>query len=304
MFPVANTKDPAAVFHFVRSCFFEFYPTASLELLEAVFRDVEQLFQGLHPDFAEIDLRYHDFEHTLQATVCLVQILAGRGRAKVHPALDARHFELAVAAVLLHDSGYLKLRSDLQGTGAKYTFCHVLRSCAFAASYLPTLGANDYEVEAVIGAINCTGPVNQISRLNFRQPIERLIGSVLGTADYLGQMAAADYPDELEILYDEFAQSDDFLHIPRSRRMFQSAGDLIARTPQFWSDFVRPRLETDFQSVYRFLAEPFPHGSNPYIEAVEANLQEIARRDRASRPAPAVAWRNGRNHVAAQSLRS
>ena len=51
----------------------------------------------------------------------------------MEPKLNPRLFELAVAAVLLHDSGYLKLRSDNVGTGAKYTYCHVLRSCSFAA---------------------------------------------------------------------------------------------------------------------------------------------------------------------------
>lgn len=254
------------------------YPGASLAWLEQIFRDITALFSGGHPDYLPADLRYHDLEHTLQATVCLVQLLEGRHGAGVEPRIDARQFELAVAAVLLHDAGYLKTRSDTAGTGAKYTFCHVLRSCAFVASYLPTLGANDYEIEAVLGAINCTGPTKEISRLYFRDPVERVIGCALATADYLGQMAAPDYPDELEILFHEFQESDDYIHLPPGRRAFKSAQDLIERTPMFWQKFVLRKLESDYQAMYRFLARPYPHGPNAYLEAVERNIAEIKRR--------------------------
>lgn len=278
MFPPVETKDASAVAAFVEQKFVKMYPGASMVWLETIFRDVEILFSGRHPDYAAVDLRYHDLEHTLQATVCIVLVLEGRHDAGVEPRINARQFELGLAAVLLHDAGYLKTRSDIVGTGAKYTFCHVLRSCSFAASYLPTLGANDHEVEAVLGAINCTGPTKEISRLHFREPFERIVGCALATADYLGQMAAADYPDELEILFHEFHESDDFIHLPPSRRAFKSADELIERTPLFWKKFVQPKLESDFQALYRFLARPYPHGPNPYLLAVEINIEKIKRR--------------------------
>lgn len=278
-FPPVDTKSATAVAEFVEHTFGTMYPGASLAWLTTIFRDVEQLFTGQNSDYAASDVRYHDLEHTLQATVCLVLLLEGRHMARVEPRIDPRQFELALSAVLLHDSGYLKLRSDNIGTGAKYTFCHVLRSCSFAASYLPTLGANDHEVEAVLGAINCTGPTKEISRLHFREPVERVIGCALATSDYLGQMAAADYPDELDILFEEFQESDDFIHLPAARRMFKSATELKERTPMFWQKFVMRKLEADFQAMYRFLARPFPHGPNPYLEAVEKNIAEIVRRN-------------------------
>jgi len=278
MFPIVDTKNAAAVSAFVEKKFTEMYPDASLVWLETIFRDIEELFSGRHPDYAAVDLRYHDLEHTLQATLCMVLLLEGRHYAGVEPRLNARQFELGLSAVLLHDAGYLKLRSDTVGTGAKYTFCHVLRSCSFAASYLPTFGANDYEVEAVLGAINCTGPTKEISRLRFREPFERVVGCALATADYLGQMAAADYPDELEILFHEFQESDDFIHLPSSRRAFKSIDELVERTPIFWKKFVQPKLESDFQAVYRFLARPYPQGPNPYLVAVEKNIEKIKQR--------------------------
>lgn len=283
MFPPVDTKDPAAVAGFTEQAFHRLFSGASPALLRQLFWDIENLFVGRHPDYSAIDIRYHDFEHTLQATVCIVGILDGRALAGVEPRLTARQYELAIASILLHDAGYLKLRSDTQGTCAKFTFCHVLRSCAFAASYLPTLGITDVEIEAVLGAINCTGPTKEISRLRFREPVDRIVGCAVGTADYLGQMAAADYPDELEILFNEFQESDDYIHLPRERRAFQSAQQLMERTPAFWEKFVLPKLESDYQAVYRFLARPYPHGANPYLDAVNRNIAEIKRRVGAAR---------------------
>ena len=91
-------------------------------------------------------------------------------------------------------------------------------------------------------------------------------------------MAAADYPDELEILYAEFHEADEFSHLPLNRRVFKSAADLMDRTPTFWRTFVRRKLEADFQGLYRYLAEPFPNGHNAYVDAVERNIGEIERR--------------------------
>jgi hypothetical protein len=254
------------------------YPAASKAWLTTLFADFHDLFTGRRPDYAAVDLRYHDLEHTLQAAVCITVLLEGRQMAATEPKLGARHFELALSATLLHDTGYLKLRSDHAGTGAKYTYCHVLRSCAFAASYLPTLGANDLEIETVLAAINCTGPARETGHVHFRDPMDRVIGAALGTADFLGQMAAPDYPDELDILFDEFHEADEFVHLPPERRAFSSSAELIERTPAFWHNFVKRKLEHDFQSLYRFLARPDPDGENAYLAAVERNIAEIARR--------------------------
>lgn len=277
MFPPVDTKNAHATAEFVQGRFTAMYPGAP-QLLGTLFCDVVQLFSGEHPDYAAVDIRYHDLEHTLQATVCLALLFEGYQKAGAAPALTPRHFELGMAGVLLHDAGYLRLRSDRAGTGAKYTFCHVLRSCAFAASYLPTLGVDEVEIAGVLGAISCTGPTKEISRLYFRDPVERFIGCALASADYLGQMAATDYPDELEILYHEFEESDNFVHVPEPKRLFKSAQDLVAKTPKFWTHVVLPKLEKDFMGVYHYLAASYPAGHNAYVQAVERNIALIERR--------------------------
>ncbi|CAM2790129.1 hypothetical protein [Rariglobus hedericola] len=251
------------------------FPGASETFTCELLAGVQKLFTGGYLDYQANDLSYHDFRHTLQVTVAYVDLFAARQTSGETP-FTHRQFELGLATALLHDSGYLKLRSDRLGTGAKYTFCHVLRSCALSASYLPTLGLKIDEIDTVLGAIRCTGPSTTGMKLRFNRRDDHVLASMVATADYLGQMAADDYPDELELLFNEFAESDAFLGLPSSQRVFKSPAQLIAGTSLFWEKVVRPKLENDFLGVYRFLTQA--DGTHPYIDAVERNLGEIARR--------------------------
>ncbi len=281
-----DTKNPTAVAGFVRRIFDELFPGATPTLFPRAFTDIEALFRGQHPGYLPLDLHYHDLQHTMQATVCLTQLLQGAHLARDGHELTPRQYDVAIVTVLLHDTGYLKIRSDIIGTGAKYTLTHVLRSCAFAASYLPTIGVLDTEITSVLSAINCTGPTNEIGRLVFNSPIDRFVGCAVATADYLGQMSASDYPDKLKVLYGEFLESDTFISLPTSRRMFKSVEDLTRKTPDFWTKFVLPRLDNQLDKVYRYLAHPYPGGRNEYFEAVEKNI-DLVRQRLADRSSPA-----------------
>lgn len=273
-----DTKNPAAVAVFVKRIFNELYPGAAHTLLDRGFVEIIKLFTGEHPGYLPIDLGYHNLEHTLQATVCLTFILEGAHKAGEDRQLSARQFELAIVAVLLHDTGYLKIRSDQQGTGAKYTLTHVLRSCAFAASYLPTIGAEEYEIADILSAINCTGPTNEIGRLTFHTAADKFVGCALATADYLGQMADPNYPRKLGVLFNEFRESDDFVNMPAAKRMFKSEEELTRRTPDFWEKFVWPRLNHQLDKVYHYLERPYPGGKNEYLDAISRNIAIVRER--------------------------
>jgi hypothetical protein len=278
MLPAVDCDKTRPVADFVRAKFRALYPSSSDSWLTRVFEDIDGLFAGRNPAYSAIDLHYHNLRHTLMATACMVDLLEGQHSTDGDEHLKARDFELAIAGVLMHDTGYMKLRSDTGGTGAKYTFCHILRSCAFAASYLPEVGVTDVEVENVLSAINCTGPNSEISRLRFRDPVTRMVGCALATADYIGQLSDPHYPDKLGELFLEFHESDEFSNVPPERRVFKSENDLVCRTPGFWSDFVKPKLDNDFQAVYRFLARPIRSGHNEYMAAIEANFLKIEKR--------------------------
>jgi hypothetical protein len=243
-------------------------------LVEGVSALVDDLFAGRHPDYQKADLQYHNLEHTLYATQCFIDLAAGRADHGIKPAFGHREFSLGCAAILMHDSGYLKNRDDVKGTGAKYTNSHVDRSCVMAARFLPTMGVTSDELDGVLNAIRCTGLTSQIGLLKFRSTIARLTGCMVATADYLGQMADPDYPEKLPGLFAEFEESNDFNRVPMDKRMFRSARDLMSKTGGFWTHFALPKLEGDYEGVYRLLSRP--DGSNPYIDAVEVNLERIA----------------------------
>ncbi len=284
MLPQVDFDNSLAVAEWVRAKFRALYPAAEPAFLQRLFADVEALFAGRRPGFAAIDLKYHNLRHTLMATVCMALLLEGHHEAS-GGGLKSRDFELAIAGVLLHDSGYVKARTDTDGTGAKYTSCHIQRSCEFAEAYLAEIGATQAEIEDVLCAIHCTGPASEISRLHFRDPAGRTVGCSLATADYMAQLADPQYPDKLGELFAEFRECDDFANVPLEKRAFKSEEDMVCRTPGFWTNFVKPKLETDFQAVYRYLERPLNSGRNDYIEAVQENLARIDRRIAAIRSA-------------------
>jgi len=236
---------------------------------------VGDLFGGRVWDYQPIDLRYHDLAHTAQASCCYLDHVAGYLRAE-SLARVPRELELGLAAVLLHDSGFLKAGGDTEGTGAKYTHSHVLRSAALAASLLPLLGLDRAEVEDTLGMIRCTGLNGRPEKTSFGSELARIAACMVATSDFLGQMAAPDYVEKLPLLFAEFEEADDYSHVPKSKRMFSSAGQLISGTAGFWQGFVRPRLETEFSGVYRYLALPAPSRRNPYLDAVELNVAKAA----------------------------
>jgi hypothetical protein len=249
------------------------YPGSSPILVESVIQLIETLFEGRHADYQKADLQYHNLEHTLLATQCFIDLAEGRSRHGVKPVFNDREFSLGCAAILMHDTGYLKTRDDLLGTGAKYTASHVERSCALACRFLPALDVTPAELGGVLNAIRCTGINSQIGTLVFRGDIERLTGCMVATADYLGQMADPAYPEKLPALFAEFEEANDFNGLPADKRMFRSAQELMAKTGGFWTHFVLPKFEKDYEGVYRFLSAA--DDSNPYVESVEENIARI-----------------------------
>jgi hypothetical protein len=273
------TKDPSAVAAEVQAVYLAMFPDGDRLFVSRVFGWAVDCFAGRFADYQAVDAGYHDFEHTLQGTLCLARLLYGRHRAGARPALPRRIFELGILAILLHDSGYLKKREDREGTGAKYTVTHVRRSAEFAAELLAQKQLPAAEIGAVQNMIRCTGLDARPGALPFESDLERLTGFALATADLLGQMAADDYLEKLPVLFEEFAEAAAFSGDPRTFvGSFESAEDLITRTPQFWEGLVKPKLARDLDGLHRFLNDPYPDGPNAYLDRIEAHMAKLRRR--------------------------
>jgi hypothetical protein len=270
------TRDPMAVEVEVQAAYLDMFPHGDNVFIPQIFGWAIDCFTGNSPDYLAIDAQYHDFEHTLQGTLCMARILRARNRTNTQPALTQRAFELGIIAILFHDTGYLKRRWDIVGTGAKYTVTHVKRSAEFAAEFLNRKGFNPSEILGVQNMILCTGINAALDKIPFRNELERIVGFILGSADLLGQMAADDYVEKLPVLYEEFAEAARY-NSSRSASVgvFASPDDLMRKTPSFWEKFVRPKLDEDFLGVYKFLNDPYPDGKNWYVDRIESNIQRL-----------------------------
>ncbi len=269
-----DTSRPETVAEAVKAIFKSIGGEASFALIDRVFSDISAFFEGRRPGYQAIDMEYHDFEHTLQVTMCLVHLLEGRSCAGASPVLEVRYWELAVIAALLHDTGFLKESGDRKGTGAKYTFVHEHRSCKFARRYLPEVSLTHTEIEDICSAVMCTGPRNDITKAIFRCEEARQIALILVTSDYLAQMSAADYLEKLPRLYHEFEEAFEVNQVPQEKRPYHSLGQLLEMTPGFWNGYVLPLLENDLAGTYKYLS--VNKSSNPYLEAVEDNLEQLS----------------------------
>ena len=86
----------------------------------------------------------------------MADLLAAHRQNSVIAPLKQRDWELAIAAAILHDTGYLKRRNDLAGSGAKYSAIHVGRSCFHAWDLLPAFGFTPDELRQIQNAICAT----------------------------------------------------------------------------------------------------------------------------------------------------
>jgi hypothetical protein len=276
MYPRVVTKDPTAVQVEVQAAYLGMFPKGDARFVPRVFGWAITCFTGGYQNYLPVDARYHDFEHTLQGTLCLARLLRARQRANAQPPLTQRMFELAMIAILMHDTGYLKKRDDTQGTGAKYTVTHVDRSADFAAGLLQQEGFPAADIQSVRNMIHCTGVDAALNVIPFQSEIEKIAGHALGTSDLLGQMAAEDYVEKLPVLYAEFAEAAQFSKDkPHIVAMFSSAADLMQKTPAFWEKYVQVKLSRDFGGLYRFLSDPYPSGPNYYLDRIEANMKKL-----------------------------
>ena len=278
MFPEVDTKDASAVLREVEAVYSSMFPKGQVDFVSTVFDWVLDSFGGKYDNYQPIDARYHDLEHTMQGTLCFARLLQGYRRTQAEPRLSEEMVQLGLLAILLHDTGYLKTRDDNDGTGAKYTLVHVNRSCDFAAKLLGEKGYSRTQIKAVQNMIRCTGVNVDLTKIPFGSHEERILGYSLGTADLLGQMAAEDYIDKLGILFSEFEESARYNAGKFSGAgAFASVEDLRTKTPVFWEKYVLPKINGDFQGVYRFLGRPVAQADNEYLERIRHNLNRLQR---------------------------
>ncbi len=270
-------SDTADVCRLVRERFRHMFGAQDDAFIGEYMQATEDLFDGRYPSYQPMDTAYHDISHTLQATLCLSELLSNRHFENAEPKISIHDFKRTLLAVLFHDIGYLKEHDDREGTGAKYTNVHEKRSCNVARNYLGGLGWPDDDIVFVQNLISATGPLADLTEIPFRTETERAMGQAICSADYVGQMSDPFYPDKLAVLFDEFEECFRYQGLPRSEWPFASYEALLRGTPGFWSRFVHYKMNVECARAWEYLEHPLT-GENPYLDAIEHNMVIIRRR--------------------------
>lgn len=266
-------SDPEAVKREVLSIMTGTFPGVNTGPLEAAFTLFAQVYQGRLPGYHACDTLYHDLQHSLDITLTTARLL--KGYQRVHSNLEAEDMLLGIVTALYHDVGYIR-RSDDNATknGAEYTLTHVSRGAEFMQSHLPLIGLAATADRAKI-IVHLTGYEKPPSDIITQNPVDRLVGDMVATADLITQMADRCYLEKCrDRLFPEFvlATAND---TPVSTLPIYSSPDaLLYNTPGFYRLYVRNRLEKDFKSVFKY-AGAFFNGPNLYIEKLESNIRYL-----------------------------
>jgi hypothetical protein len=215
----------------------------------------------------------------LDVTLAMARLVDGYQRTRGEaPAIAREHFELGVVCALFHDCGYIRRATDRRHrNGAAYTTTHVSRGGKFLKQYLPQIGLGRH-AEVAASILHFTGYERSVAKIRLEDPMLRLVGSLLGSADIIAQMSDRCYLEKCrDRLYPEFVEGG----ITRKKTVqgevvvFSSAYDLLRKTPSFYQNATR-RLDNDLGGAYKYATAHFG-GQNLYMEALRQNIRWIER---------------------------
>ncbi len=270
-----NTTDPVCVKLEVTRIFGALYGRSQAPVLIRAFDDMVRLYRGEYPGYARCDTEYHDIQHVLEVTLAMARLLDGYERSRGDgPAMSERHYQLGVICALFHDCGYIRKANDTKHhNGAEYTATHVSRGGKFLKDYLPALEMQDL-AEAAGLILHFTGYERPVKSIRLADPMFRLLGSLLGSADIIAQMSDRCYLEKCrDRLFPEFVAGG----ITRKSTdngevvVFASPEDLLKKTPSFYSNASK-RLDGELGGAYRYAQSHFG-GPDHYMDALKQNIR-------------------------------
>lgn len=281
-FDVTNTvqvSSVASVRQAVEELCRQTWPAYNFDRLAQAFADFERLFTGQFPGYFGCDTVYHDLQHSLDDTLAMARLLAGYDRShSPELRLGGDRALLGLVVALFHDSGYIRQTDDTEHrNGAEFTRTHVSRGAHFLTRYLPTIGLANW-VPVATQIVHFTGYEVPFNEIRLDDPLDRRVGHLLGTADMMAQMSDRCYLEKCrDRLYPEFVLGG--VAMSRSANgdlkvTYGSGLDVLRQTPEFFEQTMRTRLDGEFGRAYRHV-ESLYGGRNPYMEAIERNLEYL-----------------------------
>jgi hypothetical protein len=276
-----QVSSTVAVTDAVRQLFAQGWPGESFERVAVAFEEFDKLFTGRMPGYHGVDTVYHDLQHSLDMTLAMARMMVGyEGSVAPGERFGVERAVMAIAVSLFHDAGYIRESDDAtHRNGAEFTLYHVTRSARFIARFLPAIGMDAW-VPTATRVVHFTGYEIELSQIELSDPRDRKLGHLLGTADLIAQMADRCYLEKCrDRLYPEFVLGGIAAAPGRNGALqvrYSSGLDLLRQTPQFVRATRVQRLEGEFDHAYRYLELLFD-GRNPYLEAIDRNLNFLDR---------------------------
>ena len=263
---ILDCEKSEIVINEVQSIFLNNYKLESFEIIENVFNQVCSLFEGTFEGYRGCNTEYHDLKHTTDAFLATARLIDGRNISTGFYS-ENKAVNLLLAA-LLHDTGYIQDIYDTEGTGAKYTATHVTRSIEFTKQNADRLSLSDMQIDEISAFIACTGLNSDfISTLSGDEYIG---GSILGTADLIGQMSDRAYLEKLLLLYYEFNEA----HM----KGYDTSFDMLRQTLSFYQSTL-DRLDNILLKSYDFarfhFKTRFDIDENLYMTAIEKQMDYL-----------------------------
>ena len=271
-------SSPWAVRDAVLEALTPHFPGLDQKPLAHAFLTFTRLYAGDLPGYVGCDTWYHDAQHSLDCALAMARVLDGYERTvAAAERLGARRATLGVIVALFHDAGYIRRKDDKATNGAEYTIGHVRRSGEFLRSYLPTVGFTAEEADLASRIVHYTGYEMELDKIEVSDPLDRLLGFMLGTADILSQCADRVYLEKCrDFLFREFficgLAGPGIAGGPKP--IYSSAEDLLKKTPEFQEKVRQERLDGYFQGVRRYMSEHFG-GYDPYTSALRQHLDHL-----------------------------
>jgi len=243
---LVDTEDIDAVWKETEHLLRLMSPKLALAPMQTAFQDLRRLFAGRYPGWRACNTDYHDVHHTTDTLLAMTRLMHGASVSGTR--FTDAELTVAMLSAMFHDSGYIQAEGDTEGTGAKYTACHVERSVTFLAGYLRERGFPADFPRLAKTLLSCTGLHVDIPRLRFAPGNFKLLGQMLGAGDLLGQLAARTYLEKLLFLYYEFQEG--------KVSGFTDEFDLLRQTFAFYRETCQ-RMSQEFGDVDHYMLPHF-----------------------------------------------
>ncbi len=256
-----------------------------VDLFRSAASYITDLFAGRVAGYLPLDLPYHDLKHTLDTALAAARLVDGYEN-HLHscglPPLGPETALLTIICALFHDGGFVRRDSEYPIPGSKLMPVHVERSESMLEEWLQKTPLKVFDDAP--GAIRYTDHVRPIADVEASVPEKwRAVGRIVGTADLMSQIADRFYLERCrDALFHEFSQA--------GTGVFESAEDLLRKTPGFVRHVKQQRLDNDFQSVYEHFELHFGISPCPYMVSINRNISYLE--EVVNSPSPAMLKRD------------